>query len=393
MNHFIQRAMPIAAMFAIAACSSNAGTSTLPSGSGAGASLPAGAHSAPMFPMSSYHPACSGSRVNQAQCDALVGPAVRPDVAGITAPEILQAYNLKPTGGKGQIVAIVDAYDNPNAASDLAAYRSYFNIPAATFTKYNQTGQTSNYPAGNSGWGLEEDLDIEMVSVGCPACTIYLVEANSNNNGDLSAAEAEAVKLGATVVSNSYDGGPMVRSDFDQPGITYVASAGDAGYGINYPASYDSVVSVGGTVLLTASGKRGYSETIWRSSGAGCSSEAKPTWQKDPGCTNRTANDVSAVAQEVAMYDTYSEGGWFTVAGTSISAPLIGGIFGEAGNSTKQNGGKKLWTKKAQKHLYPVLVGSDGSCNGSYLCTAGTGQYGNYSGPGGWGSPNGYKAF
>jgi subtilase family serine protease len=144
---------------------------------------------------------------------------------------------------------------------------------------------------------------------------------------------------------------------------------------------------------LTAKGKRGYSETIWRSSGAGCSSEAKPTWQKDPGCSNRTANDVSAVAQEVAEYDTYNEGGWFTVSGTSISSPLIGGIFGEAGNSTKQDGGKKLWTKKAQKHLYPVLVGSDGSCNGSYLCTAGTGQYGNYSGPGGWGSPNGYKAF
>lgn len=389
----MQRAVPIVAVLAIAACSSNTGANSLPSGGGSIGTYAPVAGRQISLPASSFHPVCSGSRLNQAQCDVLVGPAVEPAIGGITQPEILQAYNLKPTGGKGQIVAIVNAYDNPNAESDLAAYRSYFGIPAANFTKYNQTGQTSNYPAGNTGWGLEEDLDIEMVSVSCPLCTIYLVEANSNGSNDLSAAEAEAVKLGATVVSNSYDGGGMVQSDFSQKGITYVASAGDAAYGINYPASYDTVVSVGGTVLVSAKGKRGYSEVIWPDSGAGCSTQPKPSWQKDPGCKNRTANDVSAVATNVAEYDTYGHSGWFTVAGTSISSPLIGGFFGEAGNSTKQNGGQNLWGKKAQKHLYPVLIGSDGSCSGSYLCTAGTKQYGNYSGPGGWGSPNGDKAF
>ncbi len=224
----MQRAVPIVAVLAIAACSSNTGANSLPSGGGNIGTYAPVAGRQISLPASSFHPVCSGSRINQAQCDVLVGPAVEPAIGGITQPEILQAYNLKPTGGKGQIVAIVDAYDNPNAASDLAAYRSYFGIPAANFTKYNQTGQTSNYPAGNTGWGLEEDLDIEMVSVSCPLCTIYLVEANSNNSSDLSAAEAEAAKLGATVISNSYDGGGMVQSDFSQKGITYVASAGDA---------------------------------------------------------------------------------------------------------------------------------------------------------------------
>jgi hypothetical protein len=390
----MQRAVPIVAVLAIAACSSNTGANSVPSGSGnnIGTYAPVAGRQI-SFPASSFHPVCSGKRINEAQCDVLQGPAVEPAIGGITQPDILQAYNLKPTGGAGQIVAIVDAYDNPDAASDLAAYRSYFGIPAATFAKYNQTGQQSNYPSGNTGWGLEEDLDIEMVSVSCPACTIYLVEANSNGSNDLGAAEVEAAKLGATVISNSYDGGGFPSGDFNQKGVTYVASAGDQAYGINYPASYSTVVSVGGTVLLSGKGKRAWSEIIWPDSGAGCSTQPKPSWQKDTGCKNRTANDVSAVASNVAEYDTDGQNGWFTVAGTSVSAPLIAGIFGEAGNSKKQNGGKNLWGKAAQKHLYPVITGNDGQCGGSYLCTAGTKQFGLYSGPGGWGSPNGDKAF
>jgi subtilase family serine protease len=109
--------------------------------------------------------------------------------------------------------------------------------------------------------------------------------------------------------------------------------------------------------------------------------------------SKRTANDISAVAWNVAEYDTFDEGGWFTIGGTSVASPLTAGIMAEGGNATKQDGGEVFWSKTAQKHLYPVLTGSDGSCGGSYLCTAGTKQYGNYSGPGGWGSPHGDKAF
>jgi subtilase family serine protease len=347
------------------------------------------------FPTSSYGPVCTGSRIARAQCDVLAGRTIDPAIDGITAPDIVRAYGLKQSGGKGQKVAIVDAYDNPNAASDLAAYRAYFDLPPANFTKCNQTGQTSNLPAGNTAWGVEEDLDVEMVSVGCPRCTIYLVEANSNGGADLSAAAAEAARLGATVVSNSYSGTGLVESDFDRKGVEYVASAGGAGYGhdIGFPAGYRSVVSVGGTELASATSKRGFTEVVWPATSAGCSSERKPSWQKDPGCATRTTNDVSAVAVGVDEYDTYGEGGWFAITGTSIPTPLIAGVFGEAGNASKQNGGRAIWSKKAQKFLYPVLVGNDGSCGGSYLCTAGTNQYGNYSGPAGWGSPHGDDAF
>jgi subtilase family serine protease len=395
MTRLPKQSLQAALVLMLIGCSPNPGSAGMlgERAIGSYASSPGRAVSSLEFPMSSYHPACLGSRVRQAQCDALVGPSIDPTVSGITEPDILAAYGLSQTGGKNQKVAIVDAYDNPNAASDLAAYRSYFSLPPAKFAKYNQTGQTTNYPPADASWGLEEDLDIEMVSVSCPLCTIYLVEATTNNSTDLSAAEVEAVKLGATVVSNSYGGGGFVESAYDHKGITYVASAGDQGYGMVFPASYSSVVSVGGTELTSDTSKRGYSEVVWPHSGAGCASEKKPPWQKDPGCVTRMGNDVSAVAENVAEYDTYDRSGWFAIAGTSISSPLIAGIFGEAGNSTKQDGGKVFWTKKAQAHLYPVLVGSDGSCGGSYFCTAGTKQYGNYSGPGGWGSPDGDKAF
>jgi hypothetical protein len=70
-------------------------------------------------------------------------------------------------------------------------------------------------------------------------------------------------------------------------------------------------------------------------------------------------------------------------------------MFALAGNSTKQTGGENLWKlskKELKKDIYPVTSGSDGSCNGEYLCTAGTNQFGIYSGPTGWGTPHGVGA-
>ena len=96
-------------------------------------------------------------------------------------------------------------YDNPNVASDLAVYRRHYGLPKAKFYKYNQDGQQSHYPKGHvQDWGLEIDLDVDMVSASCPNCTIYLVEANNSSVGSLVKAEPEAVKLGARIISNSF---------------------------------------------------------------------------------------------------------------------------------------------------------------------------------------------
>jgi len=243
--------------------------------------------------------------------------------SGWGAKDLEAAYDLPIAKGKRQSVYIVDAYDNPEVGGDFAAYRKAMGLPEGTLNKYNQDGQMGYYPAGSPGWGVEIDLDVEMASASCPKCTIDLVEANSNAWTDIEAAEAEAVTLGGTILSNSYDGSGASESYYDTKGVTYLASAGDVGLGLYDPATFQAVIAVGGTVLNTAKGKRGYSETVWPDSGGGCSAtdEAKPPWQKDPDCKYRTGNDVAAVAVNAAEYDTYSEGGWITVDGTSISSP------------------------------------------------------------------------
>ena len=203
------------------------------------------------------------------------------------------------------------------------------------------------------------------------------------------------MNLGAHIISNSWNWSRISKSDFDSPGVVYLASAGDHNYGSQRPAAYANVVSVGGTVLAKHGSK--YEEIVWPFTGGGCDKRiAKPAWQHDPGCTSRTANDVAAVAWDVAVYDSYNSYGWAAGGGTSVASPLVAGIYGLAGNAGSQHAGKKFWTLSTQqrkKYLHAITEGSDGNCGGSYLCTAGTGQYFSYSGPAGWGTPNGIGAF
>jgi subtilase family serine protease len=400
MKALLKLGVPLLATLAFAACNAG-GSSSLP---GANQQSAEGMRPFPQWLITgSATPACAGSRVGQAQCDVLLQTGgAHAAVAGLGATTLETYYNLpSSTKGSGQIVAIVDAFDNPNVSSDLAKYRAQFGLGTANFNKYNENGQQSNYPRGSTGWGLEIDLDVQMVSAACPLCTIDLVEANSSNWSDLQKAEAEAVTLGATIVSNSYSGTGGSESSYDTPGITYVASAGDTGYGLFDPATFQSVVAAGGTTLTARRGS--YVEKVWVDSGGGCSSthEAKPSWQTDSKCSFRTGNDASAVAVDAAEYDSYGYGGWVTVNGTSISSPLLAGVYALAGNSTSQDGGRNLWmlsTSQLQNDLHAITKG--GSITGcptalrtTYICKVGTGQFGQYSGPDGWGSPNGVGAF
>lgn len=400
MNRPLKLVAPLVAALAVAAC--NGGSSTMPSAAGSAA---AESQSVPQWLAShSAVAACPGDRRHgQMQCDAIVMNAnggMQPNVVGLAPVDFQTAYNLpSSTKGKGQTVFIVDAFDNPDVASDIVTYRTNFNLGKVNFKKYNQSGQQSNYPTGNQNWGFEIDLDVQMASASCPNCNISLIEANTNNTNDLYAAEQEAVKLGAKVISNSWGGGGGSNSGgaFDTKGVVYLASAGDGGYGMQDPADYQTVVSVGGT-NLTKQGS-GYVESAWRLTGGGCSVVNKPSWQKDPGCTKRTGNDVAAVSVNVAEYDSYGYGGWREASGTSVSSPLLAGVFALAANESTHQSGKPFWTlkkKKLKKDLHVISSGGNGcptSITGSYLCTAGTGQFGTYSGPTGWGTPNGIGAF
>ncbi|MFE9495794.1 putative Ig domain-containing protein [Streptomyces collinus] len=328
--------------------------------------------------------------------------------SGLSPANLHSAYNLPTSGGSGLTVAVVDAYNDPNAESDLATYRSTYGLSACTkangcFKQVSQTGSTTSLPTNDTGWAGEEALDLDMVSAVCPNCNITLVEANSANDTDLGIAENEAVSLGAKFVSNSWGGdesSTQTSEDtqyFKHPGVAITVSSGDSAYGAEYPATSQYVTAVGGTALTTASNSRGWSESVWHTSstegtGSGCSAyDPKPSWQTDTGCSKRMEADVSAVADPatgVAVYDTYGGSGWAVYGGTSASAPIIAGVYALAGTPASGDYPAK-YPYAHTGNLYDVTSGSNGSCTTSYFCTARTG----YDGPTGWGTPNGTTAF
>ena len=320
--------------------------------------------------------------------------------SGFGPADLRAAYKVTATGSSTTIVAIVDAYGYANAESDLATYRSTFGLPACTsangcFAKYNQAGVKGSYPRQNNGWAQETALDLDMASAMCPNCKIILVEANSASFQDLAAAVNTAASLGARVISNSYGGGESgsqaYEPAYDHAGVAVTVSSGDSGYGVQFPASSPHVIAVGGTSLKRDSSARGWGETVWSGAGSGCSTiYAKPGWQVDGGCAMRMEADVAAVADPatgVAVYGPGKSGrsAWLVFGGTSVAAPLIGGIYGA--NGTAVNYGSTPYANTSA--LNDITSGSNGSCGGTYFCTARVG----YDGPTGLGTPNGITAF
>jgi subtilase family serine protease len=403
----------------IAACSSG-GSSSVPAAGMAQA--PNGVHTGVPTWLSQHQaqaecpnvpgkPVCQALRVLK---NGIVPAACSPSSScGFTPQQLQSAYKLTKSLGKGGNVkvALIEVGDYASATSDIATYRTEYGLGTASLTRYNSSGQTSNYPPScqQASWCVETALDMDMVSASCPKCTIYVMEAQDSIS-DLEASEVEAVKLGATVLSNSWScpnnwdcGDANFQNSFSTSGIAYLASTGDYAYNsIGGPSVLPTVIGVGGTQLLS-SGKK-FTESVWADASSGCGSASvvgedvpKPSWQKDPGCSSRTDGDISSESgcrPGVAMYSGLY-GGWITECGTSVASPFLAGVVALAGNASKLNGGEYVWSlsaKQMKARLHPVLSGSNGSCGGSYLCTGGTGQFGNYSAPAGWGSPKGVKA-
>ena len=326
--------------------------------------------------------------------------------SGYGPADLQSAYKTpSSTAGSGVWVAIVDAYDDPNAAGDLNVYRSTFGLPAMTcsggnpcFSKVSQTGSTTSFPRANGGWAQEISLDVDMVSAVCPNCNILLVEATSNSFANLLAAEDWA-SAHANYVSNSWGGGEgstetSYDSHFNKGGKVFTVSSGDSGYGVEYPAASRYVTAVGGTSLRRASNSRGWTETVWGGAGSGCSAyESQQSWQNISNittyCSRRAVADVSAVADPntgVAVYDSYAyrgQSGWLVFGGTSVASPVVASVYALSGNT---NGASYAYSHTGS--LFDVTSGSNGSC-GNDLCTA----TGGWDGPTGLGTPDGTGAF
>jgi subtilase family serine protease len=349
---------------------------------------------------------CTAKIVTDAKGNPIVSPPGS-RISGYAPADLHDAYKITTSGSTSTIMAIVDAFGYDNAEADLGVYRAQWGLTACTtengcFKKVNQHGKQSKYPDQNIGWAQESALDLDMGSAMCPNCQLILVEANDNSLRNLGASVNTGVSMGAHVVSNSYAGGDAkgetkFEADYDHAGVAVTASSDDAGFGAAFPATSPHVIAVGGTHLIHASNDRGWTETAWSGAGSGCSKVwSKPAWQTDGGCKNRMEADVSAVADPatgVAVYGPNNSGvsQWLRFGGTSVAAPLVGGIYAN-------NGGSVTYGSNLYAHtdaLFDVVSGSNGTCNPgknnkkAYFCNAGPG----YDGPTGLGTPNGLAAF
>lgn len=321
---------------------------------------------------------------------------------GLFPSQIKAAYGLNatPNQGQGQIIGIVDAFDNPNAESDLQVYDTQFNLPVCNTGNGCFTKIKVGNPPGDTGWGLEIALDIQQAHGLAPAAKVILVEANSNSFDDLLAAVDVARMNGATQISMSWSGGEDPSelgfdSFFNHPGVTFMSSTGDSGHGVGYPAASPYVVAVGGTTLVLASPlplpspltpNYGH-ETAWSGSGGGISTvEPGQSYQNGifAGCGStghRCVPDISSDANPstgVPVYDTYGYSQWVEVGGTSVSSPDWSAIFAVANSSRATAGKGPLQTAIADLYTFynttqyadfhDITSGTNGGCGAD--CTA-----------------------
>ena len=323
---------------------------------------------------------------------------------GILPSQFRAAYgfNRIPNQGQGVTIALVDAYDDPNIASDLAYYANYFHLGPCNFTKV-KLGTIQG-----QGWDLEEALDVQQACALAPAANIVLVEAATNSFDDLFAAVQVATQppYNATTVSMSWGGGEFngeqqadsyfcnILNGNGQP-VTFFASTGDGGHGTIYPSTSTCVIGVGGTTLVLSTTTPPANtfildyghEAAWRDGGGGVSAyESQPSYQ-NPACatwsvSQRCVPDISSVASNIPVYDTYSYGGWVTVQGTSISSPdwaafftLVNSLRVNAGKSTLSQANYDLYqlyySANYNTDFHDITTGNNGGCGSQ--CNAVTG--------------------
>jgi kumamolisin len=317
------------------------------------------------------------------------------------------------TTGGSRVIAIVDAFDAPNAESDLGVFSQRFGLPQANFQKVYATGVKPD-GAGvaddiKKGWEVEISLDIEWAHAMAPNAKIILVEAASNSYKDLVFAEQKASEQvsneGGGEVSNSWGGsefGGETDSDnqFVREGIVYLGATGD-NYYILYPSSSPNIVAAGGTSIQRDADGSFISEIPWWNNkggtGAGSSAfEPRPNFQAAVSSIVgnwRGVPDLVAVADPtvggVWVYDSTnamasSNKGWLSVGGTSAATPIVAALINKA-NHFAASSAAELVTIYSHLNTKSFTDITTGKC--------GPGQF--YSANAGWdycsgvGSPNG----
>lgn len=312
---------------------------------------------------------------------------------GLSPHQLNTVYNLPGSGGTGTI-AIIDAFDDPTAQSDLNTFSSTFGLPAlpsctsagqsTCFEKHKMAGRVRT----DSGWALEESLDTQWAHAIAPSAHVLLVEAKSASGNDLLSAinyarnRSDVVAVSMSWGGSEFSGESSYDSYFTSPyNATFFASSGDSGTGVQWPAVSSKVTGVGGTTLSFSNGQLS-SETAWSGSGGGLSQyELAPTYQTAYNVPQangfRAVPDVSFDADPssgVAVFDsTAYQGvtGWFQVGGTSLGAPSWAAIRSLGGTTTSnQNFYQDAATVTYSNFFRDITSGTNGSCG--FYCTATT---------------------
>ncbi len=313
-----------------------------------------------------------------------LGPA-----GGMTPTQVRSFYGIPSTGGS-QVIAIIDAYDTPNALNDFNTFSKQFKLPVETSTTATagtnkvfqvvyQNGQKP--PSGVfTGWDVETALDIEWAHAMAPSAKIVLIEAQAADDNLYACVDIATKIANVKEVSMSWGGGEFTgETSYDShfptgKGIVYFAATGDSGAGTIYPSTSPNVVACGGTTVNTDANGKFTSEIGWSGSGGGPSTvELKPKYQVGIANTSpvwRSVPDMAALADPntgVSVYEAWN-GGWFVVGGTSVATPLLAGMTNESGYFLADTP-----TELALVYTYMATIFRDivSGSNGAYSCTKG----------------------
>ena len=325
-----------------------------------------------------------------------------PPTSAFVPSKIRHAYGFDQVTnqGAGQVIGIVDAYNDPNAEADLSVFSKQFGLPACTTSNgcFHKVFSNGHQPAANANWSVEISLDIQWAHAIAPQAKIVLVETSTNNMSDLINGVDVAVRNGASVVSMSwtsseFNGEKSLDNHFVSNGVTFFSASGDNGTSVAYPAASPFVIGVGGTSLTLDSNGNYVSETAWSGSGGGESAvESEPLFQEQFGIPNdargtRGVPDVSYNSNPGTGYAVYDSvgingaAGWFQVGGTSAASPQWAALVAIANSSrvavrkANLSSASSIVYSIAKANLasdfHAVTQGTNGSCG--VLCTASTG--------------------
>lgn len=316
-----------------------------------------------------------------------------PPSSALTPSQIRHAYGFDQitNHGAGQIIGIVDAYDDPNVQSDLAVFSKQYNLPACSTANncFREVYEKGRRPSTNANWSLEISLDVQWAHAIAPQATILLVETSSNSLTDLIAGVDLAVRNGASVVSMSwmsgeFSGETALDNHFVSNGVTFFAASGDRGTGTAYPAASPNVIGVGGTTLILDAQGNYKGENAWSGSGGGISRyEHEPTYQALLGLPvdaagRRGIPDVAYNGDPSTGYAVYDSvainglTGWLQVGGTSAGSPQWAALMAVT-NSMRASERKanfnatnsalySLAKTNAAGAFHPVTKGANGNC-------------------------------